>query len=72
MPGKAALLEENKRRTGTETLMKDNPGLKFKAKSDKLYIHISPIIVIVDAFGASLASPWVLLDDVTLPSDGGK
>ena len=27
---------------------------------------------IVDAFGASLASPHVLLDDVTLPADGGE
>jgi len=27
---------------------------------------------IVDAFEASLASPRVLLDDVTLPSDGGE
>jgi len=27
---------------------------------------------IVDAFEASLASSWVHLDDVTLPSDGGE
>jgi len=26
----------------------------------------------VDAFDTSLASPWVLLDDVTLPSDDGE